>query len=128
MDKLVSLSAGSFRAQIDPEQLCRLPLYKTRRLFRLIWRHQWENWEALQALEVSLADQVSRAKEAWAAASRAYTNGWKLVPGSARTARAKQDRANNAELAANLKRAKAHYERVVKLQTIFHTEQGNNPI
>lgn len=107
------------------EKLCELPLANVRKLYAMMLSEPDRNAEAAATLSEYLETAIADSKAAWAQASKAYTDGWRLVPNKrSRTPAAVETLTRNKQLTRAVRRTKAQYERWVKLKTLWAEAQN----
>lgn len=101
-----------------------------RKMFKEMFRAPDLNREVYKALVAWFPAAETAAHEAWKAASQEYVNGWKdanfAEKSGAKPSAVHAINANNKKLETNLKRAKAFYERTVKLKSLFFESLNEN--
>lgn len=117
----VCIRSGDFRADIRLDSILEVKVASFRKLMRLMRGAEEENQTTIDHLSEYFSAAAAEAKARWAAASQEFSSGW-MNPEHRCLARSQQ--LKNAELKANLKNAKARYDRVIKFQSIFKGEQN----
>lgn len=120
--KTVHIQAGSFRADLFLDRLTDMPVPNLRKLFKLTLSYDWDNEDAIRTMEAHLDAAVKESKQAWADASAAYKDGYRLVkwPYMDPATDVKKATAENARLAREVKQAKARHERWVKCLEVWN--------
>ena len=106
---------GSFEAIICLDHIHTVPLKTWRTLVQLAagdYRHK----AALEDARAWFTAAIEDAKEAWKTASREYVDGWK-------DPRKRGQKTKNKELTRAVKSAKAHHDRLLKMQYILNNEK-----
>lgn len=117
----VYINSGTFHAEIDSEGLPSLPVRNVRKLFKLLTSDpSSDNSEAIQTITDWLPGAVSDAKNTWGYTVALYKDGWRAVKKGSRKDKDVEQRERNHALADSVKFAKADYDAVAKLQSIFH--------
>lgn len=120
MTRAINIRSGTYSAYIILEELPNLATTKIRKLFKLMFSDPDENREAIDAISIWLSRSIPDAKAVWALASQQFTNGWRKVKNqrSRRPEVIKQLQINN-QLTDAMKSAKAKYDQLVKLQSVY---------
>lgn len=105
---------------IFPEWFDRASLTHIRKAFVLLCTNVRENEEAVYALGGLLPLCVQEYRALWVEASRAYQNGYR-DPTQHGKKQSKAIQAANGRLLATVKKSKARYEKMCKIQTLFDT-------
>ena len=118
------LQADTFRATIYLPRLNELPVTNIRKLFRLMFRYDWENEEVIQITGLYAQNAVEDSLQAWKVKSQECIDGYidpkePLVSGLKRKDKLIVIRENN-RLQRAVKDAKRTHEQWVKINTIFH--------
>lgn len=118
------LQADTFRATIYLPRLNELPVTNIRKLFRLVFRYDWENEEVIQITGLYAQNAVEDSLQAWKVKSQECIDGYidpkgPLVSGLKREDKLIVIRENN-RLQRAVKDAKRTHEQWVKINTIFH--------
>lgn len=126
MRDVVSFSQDTFHATIALSALLDLPVKNVRYIFSLMLWDDRVNEQAIQDTELYLENIVPDSKKAWDDASIRFQREWRLIekPTRRRTkaeiSKAAAIRARNDELTRAVKKAKAQYERWVKIQALWN--------
>lgn len=122
MDDTVRIREGDFWAQVAIDKLPVLTLRNTRKLFHLMLT-SGENQGSIEALREKLPAMVEAAKEHWKAASAYYAAGYHHVSNpKSRNESVRYQLRMNRGLSVAVRKAKAEYERWVKINSIFEGE------
>jgi hypothetical protein len=105
---------------IFPEWFDRASLTHIRKAFVLLCTNVRENEEAVYALGRLLPLYVQEYRALWVEASRAYQNGYR-DPTQHGKKESQAIQAANGRLLATVKKSKARYEKMCKIQTLFDT-------
>lgn len=105
---------------IFPEWFDRANLTHIRKAFVLLCTNAWENGEAIYALGGQLPLCVQEYRALWVEANRAYQNGYR-DPTQHGKKESKAIQAADGRLLATMKKSKARYEKMCKIQTLFDT-------
>ena len=124
MTETVHFRADTFQAAIYLPMLNEQTITNIRKLFRLMFRYDWENEEAIQITELYLQNAVEDTLQAWKVKSQECTDGYidakgPSVLGLKRKDELKIIRENNRLLRA-VKEAKRTHENWVKINSVFH--------
>ena len=106
---------GSFEALIYLDHIHTLPLKNWRKLV-LLAAGDDRNRAAIEDASTWFTAAVADAREAWKIASQDYVNGFK-------DPKIKGQKAKNKKLAQAVKAAKAHHDRLLKMQHILNNEK-----
>ena len=117
----VCIRSGDFRADIRLDSILEVKVASFRKLMRLMRGAEEENQTAIEHLGEYFSEATAEVKAQWAAASQEFSSGW-MNPKHRCLSRSQH--LKNAELKANVKNAKARYDRVIKFQSIFKGEQN----
>lgn len=120
MITLIYIDAGSFHATVALDKLPVLPARSIRKLFRLMFRFGFENREAIDTLDTWLPDAVREAKFQWQVAQGTAHDNWQTVKKGSRKKEDVVKREKNRFLAEAVKTAKADYDAVIKIRSIFN--------
>lgn len=120
MSKIITIRAGTFRADITADGFIGLRMRRIQKLARLMASEPWENQEAVDVIREAFQDHIDEAKEKWEAASFAYQSEY-IEP---RFVRAKADliERHNQKLLDDVKKAKRAYDLLIKKKEIFEKE------
>lgn len=116
----VVIRADSYQAELALELLPELPLSNIRKLFHIMFRAAWENESPIQKINDWLSGAIPNAKADWVNASLDYNSNWRIVPKGYNSAGATQRRKKNRDLTRAVKMAKADYDKLAKIQSIFN--------
>ncbi len=105
---------------IFPEWFNRASLTHIRKAFVLLCTNARENGEAVYALGGLLPLCMQEYRALWVEASRAYQNGYR-DPTQHGKKESKSIQAANGRLLATVKKSKARYKKMCKIQTLFDT-------
>ena len=123
MAELLRIRNGSFQAEIFLDKLPELQLTKTRKLFQLMLSAPEENQIAIMETPLALLAQTTQAHREWGLASMEYSRGWrKVLNKKARDKATLEALTLNRHLTANLREAKARFDRWIKIKSIFEGE------
>jgi hypothetical protein len=117
--------------QINPDTFFeKAPLTNIKKLLKLVFQEYWRNKETIVSLNAYLPQKQAEAKEAWAAASRVYQNGYTDVKFRYElTSKQKQTaEVTNRRLLAEVKRCKTRYERWGKIIAYYETLEAKYDI
>ena len=122
----VEIKSGTFEAHFFLTALERFRLSKLKKLFQLTASDPWGNAQAIEAIRLYISDAIPAAQEEMRAAARAYEGGWRKVdkPRSRKPDVVKQLKINE-ELTTAFKKAKARYERLLKIRTLYDETIGD---
>jgi len=126
MTDIAYFKADTFQGTIYLPRLHELPITNIRKLFRLVFRYDWENEDAILTTGLYLEDIVPDSKRAWDDASARFQREWRKIekPAGRRTKAqihaAAELKAHNDELTRTVKTCKAKYERWVKIQALWN--------
>lgn len=135
-DTIIYFRNQSAEFSVLLNHLPRLPMANIRKLFKLMLACPTQNDEAIQTTAAWFPEAIEAAKLDWGAATTSFSNGWRdlkcfvqelprmLTPDERRKAVSKQRKLNQVLYSA-LKSAKADYERLLKIQTIFNEIKGD---
>ena len=93
-------------------------LARQKKLLGYVFQEPWRNEKTIDTLSTYLPQKQAEAKEAWAEASRAYQNGYRL-PQNHPGQNARYIERENKHLMAEVKRCKTKYERWGKIIAYF---------
>ena len=113
IDDIVFRSSDGY-IRIHSDKLPEVSITKLRKVFGFALSWAWTNRDAIQAMPALIAEEVAKAQDTWRISSEAYVGGWKLG--------GEHDRLiakNNKHLIADVKRAKAAFDRWEKIRTIW---------
>jgi hypothetical protein len=118
--KTISIGHGTFHAEISLEELPNASVRKVRKLFELMFQEPDRNCEAIDTVSVWLSGAIPDAKACWALANQNFTDGWRKIKNkrSRHPEVVKQLQINN-QLTDAVKSAKAKYDQLVKLQSVY---------
>ena len=124
MTETVHFRADTFQATIYLPRLNELPVSNIRKLFRLVFRYDWENEDAILTTGLCIQNAVEDSPQAWKVKSQECIDGYIDVKGPRVHELKHEDklkiiRENNRLLRA-VKDAKSTHEKWVKINTIFH--------
>lgn len=105
---------------IFPEWFDRASLTHIRKALVLLCANAWENGEAVYELGALLPLYAQDYHALWVEASRAYQNGYR-DPTQHGKKESQAIQAANGRLLATVKKSKARYEKMCKIQTLFDT-------
>lgn len=103
-----------------PEWFDRASLTHIRKALVLLCTNAWENGEAVYELGARLPLCAQDYHALWVEASRAYQNGYR-DPAQHGKKESKSIQAANGRLLATVKKSKARYKKMCKIQTLFDT-------
>lgn len=116
-------SDDAFHAWLYPDKMDELPLPNFRKLMRIMFRAAWRNEEAIEQLRDWFTVVLAERKKLWDDRSLTFQREYQdPEQRQGRKTRADAKKHNDA-LYAEVKRAKARYDRVIKMQNIY-TEEG----
>lgn len=122
MDNILEIHDGNFHLTIHLDKLITLPVAHYRRLLRLLWQYP----EAMVQLGEFLCEQIALSKVEWAARSREFRQGWRIVDARSRAPEHKAKLSENKRLEKNLRAAKCLYERYNRLLQIYEKQGGTH--
>ena len=124
MTETVHFRADTFRATIYLPRLNELLVTNIRKLFRLVFRYDWENEEAIQITGLYAQNAVEDSLQAWKVKSQEYIDGYIDPKGPLVSGLKREDKLiiiqENKRLQRAVKDAKRTHEQWVKINTIFH--------
>lgn len=115
MTETVHFRADTFQATIYLPRLNELPVSNIRKLFRLVFRYDWENEDAILTTGLCIQNAVEDSLQAWKEKSQEYAHGWRnlkgpFAPRLTKEEKLKVTRENN-RLTAAVKEAKRTHEK-----------------
>ena len=124
MVEVVTIRCDSFTANIYLPLFFRWPIGRAKKLFRLLqgglYEGYQENVEAKEAIWTALEDQAADAYKEWGRTSQVFSREWVDIDFLKRSGQPTRGvKSKNASLLAEVKRAKATYERLEKLKKYF---------
>lgn len=120
MSKIITIRAGTFRADITADGFVELGMRRIQKLARLMASEPRENQESVDAIREAFQDHIDGAKEKWEAAQRDYRSEYiDLRFTQARTGLIER---HNKKLLADVKKAKRAYDILIKKKEMFEKE------
>lgn len=120
MSKIITIRAGTFRADVTADGFICLGMRRIQKLARLMASEPRENQEAVDAIRETFQDHIDAAKKKWEDAQLAYRTEY-IAP---KFTQASADRIehHNQKLLADVKKAKRAYDILIKKKEMFEKE------
>lgn len=120
----VTIKADAFVLTLIPSAFETLPIVKLRKIFKPLFLHDYENANSIPAVEKVLTEITESAKLEWHIASDEYRNKFRSTDSNGYFLTKEQQEKINRPLMTTVKKAKAQYDRAVKIQTTFNQLKG----
>lgn len=116
----VVIRADSYHAVIFLDALPQLPINNIRKLFRIMFQAAWENPQSIWTTADWIKNVIREAESEWRATSAEFQNKYRTTDDRGYFIPEAMREKINRPLFPPIKKAKARYERLMKIQSIFN--------